>query len=128
MRRKPKQLPKKENNRMPARHTGLRTPIVLLVLFLFNVLLQPGCAPKLVPVPEQAWEKDARALLDQADSQFGKKQYDLSASTIESFLYRYPTSRYRDRALYRIGEIRFTLRDYTNAANYYKEIIQEYPA
>jgi branched-chain amino acid transport system substrate-binding protein len=128
MQRKLKQQPKKENNRMPARHTGFRTSIVLLVLFLFYALLQSGCAPKLAPTPEQVWEKDARALLDQADSQFAKKQYDLSTSTIESFLYRYPTSRYRDRALYRMGEIRFTLRDYAKAANYYKEIIQEYPA
>lgn len=127
MRRKPMQQPKKENNRMPTRHSGFRTSIVLLMLFLFNALLPLGCAPKLAPAPEHVWEKDARALLDQADSQFEKKQYYMSTSTIESFLYRYPTSQYRDRALYRMGEILFTLRDYAKAANYYKEIIQEYP-
>jgi branched-chain amino acid transport system substrate-binding protein len=124
-----KQQPKKENNRMPARYTGSRiTWIVLLVLFLFNALLQQACAPKLVPAPEPVWEKDARALLDKADNQFDKKQYDLSASTVESFLSRYPTSRYRDRALYRMGEIRFTLRDYSKSSVYFKKIIQEYPA
>ncbi len=113
---------------LPVRHTGSRISILLLVLFLFNALLQLGCVPKLAPPPEQAWEKDARALLDQADIQFEKRQYDLSTSTIDSFLHRYPTSRYRDRAYYRLGEIRFTLRDYSKASVYFKKIIQEYPA
>src|SRR5208337_4740098 len=122
----PKQRPKKENSPMPVRHTGSRQSIVLLILFLLMGGLQSGCAPKLAP--EQAWEKDARALLDQADLQFARKQYDLATSTVDSFLYRYPTSRYRDRAFYRMGEIRFAQRDYAKAANYFKEVLQEYPA
>jgi ABC-type branched-subunit amino acid transport system substrate-binding protein len=88
-------------------------------------VLQTGCAPKLPPEP--AWEADARALLDQADSAYNKKQYEQASKTVDVFLYQYPTSQSRDRALYLLGEIRFDLRDYTKALNYYKELIQEFP-
>ncbi len=111
---------------MPSRQTGLIISAIALVLVCFSVLLQSGCAPKLQPEP--VWEKDARALLDLADSQFSKKQYELATKSLDSFLYQYPTSRYRDRALYRLGEIRFATRDYPKALNYFKEVIQEFPA
>ncbi len=88
--------------------------------------MQTGCAPKIAPLP--AWEADARMMLDQAEGQLGKKQYEQATSTVDSFMYRYPASTYRDRALYLLGEIRFTLRDYTKALTYYKELIQEFPA
>ena len=111
---------------MPSCHSGLRASIILLVLAGLAVLLQTGCAPKLPP--EAPWEKDARALLDQAESLFNKKQYEQASKTADAFLYRYPTSRSRDRALALLGEIRFSLRDYTKALNYFKELIQEFPA
>ena len=109
---------------MPFRRTGFIAATLLLVCIA--VLLAAGCAPKLAPEP--LWEKNARALLDQADGFFSKKQYEQAAKTVEAFLYQYPTSRHRDRALFLIGEVRFTLRDYARALNYYKEVIQEYPA
>ncbi len=111
---------------MFARRIGSTLSTALLVLFCLAIVLQTGCAPKLPPEP--AWESDARALLDQADSLFNKKQYDQASKTVDVFLYQYPTSRSRDRALYLLGEIRFSLRDYSKALNYYKELIQEFPA
>jgi branched-chain amino acid transport system substrate-binding protein len=111
---------------MFARRTGSILSTALLVLFCLAVVLQTGCAPKLPPEP--AWEADARAVLDQADSLFNKKQYEQSSKTVDTFLYRYPTSRSRDRAFYLLGEIRFALREYTKALTYYKELIQEFPA
>ncbi len=111
---------------MPTCHSGLRASIILLALAGLAVLLQTGCAPKLPP--EAPWEKDARALLDQAEIQFNKKQYEQASKTADAFLYQYPTSRSRDRALALLGEIRFTLRDYAKALNYFKELIQEFPA
>ena len=111
---------------MFARRSGSILSTALLVLVCLAVVLQTGCAPKLPPEP--AWEADARAVLDQADSQFNKKQYELAAKTVDAFMYQYPTSRSRDRALYLLGEIRFALRDYTKALNYYKELIQEFSA
>ncbi len=109
---------------MPSRRTGLTASIVLPLLFCFAALLQTACAPKAVPEP--AWETDARAMLDQAEGQLNKKQYEQASKTVDSFLYRYPTSRSRDRGLYLLGEIRFTLRDYAKALTYYKELIQEF--
>lgn len=111
---------------MPNRHAGSIVSAILLLLVCIAVLLQAGCAPKLPPEP--MWEKDARTLLDQADGQFNRKQYDQASKTVDAFLYRYPTSRSRDRALYLLGEIRLTQRDYTKALKYYKELIQEFPA
>ncbi|HTF99648.1 MAG TPA: tetratricopeptide repeat protein, partial [Nitrospirota bacterium] len=90
------------------------------------MLLPSGCAPKLAPEPQ--WEQDARALLDQADLQYSKRQYDLAAKTVEGFLYKYPTSRSRDRALLRLGDIRLVQRDYAGAVKYFREILQEYPS
>jgi branched-chain amino acid transport system substrate-binding protein len=110
---------------MDCRHPRTLTTL-LLVLLGVVLLLSAGCAPKVTPEP--LWEKDARALLDQADAQFAARQYDVAAKTSENFLYRYPASRYRDRALYRLGEIRLVLRDYHGAIKYYGDIIQQYPS
>ncbi len=111
---------------MPLRRSRSIAAIILPVLLCLSVLAPTGCAPKLAPEP--AWEKDARELLDQADSLFSKKQYDQSSKTVEVFLTRFPSSRHRDRALYRLGEVRLTLRDYPRALNYYKSIIEQYPS
>jgi branched-chain amino acid transport system substrate-binding protein len=99
---------------------------VLLLCACLVLLLPTGCAT--APPPENAWEMDARAILDHADAQFAKNQFDQAIKTAETFLYRYPDSRHRDRALYRIGEVRFTLRDFAVALNYYKEILREHPS
>ncbi len=107
-------------------HTRSLAAFVLLALVAVGIMLPAGCAPKVVPEP--AWEKDARALLDQADSQFQKKQYDLATRTVEAFFKRFPSSRHQDRAYYLLGETRLTQRDYPRALSYYKEIIEKYPA
>ncbi len=99
---------------------------ILSVLLCLSVLISAGCAPKLSPEP--VWEKNARELLDQADSLFAKKQYDQSSKTVDVFFSRFPASRYRDRALYLQGEVRFTQRDYQRALSYYKEIIEKFPS
>src|SRR6185369_7029479 len=114
---------------MPSRHTAPTASIILLLLVCFAVFPQSGCATKLPPPPpEPVWETDAHALLDQAEGQFNAKLYDLASKSVDTFLYKYPTSRSRDRALYLSGEIRFTLRDYRKALADYREVIQEYPA
>ncbi len=110
---------------MHTRHAGFTVLTALSILFCLAVFVQTGCAPKLPPEP--AWEADARAVLDQAENQLSRKQYEQASTTVDSFLYRYPSSRSRDRALYLLGEIRFTLRDYSKALTYYKELIQEFP-
>ncbi len=108
--------------------SGVRSVLAVIVLALLcaALSLSTGCAPKLPPEP--AWEKDARTLLDQADGFFARKQYDLAAKTAEAFMYEYPTSRYRDRGLYLMGEVRFEKHEYDKALGYYKSIIQEFPA
>ena len=111
---------------MPSRHAGSIASTILLAVVCLALLLQAGCAPKLPPLPP--WEKDAGALLDQADSQIKSKLYDLASKTIDTFFHKYPTSTQRDRALYLSGEIRFMLRDYRKALSYYKELIERYPA
>lgn len=110
---------------MPSRHTASISSIVLLLFACFAVFTQSGCVTKL---PPPAWEADARALLNQAEGQFNAKLYDLASKSIDTFLYKYPTSTQRDRALYLSGEIRFALRDYRKAIAVYKEVIQEYPS
>ncbi len=100
--------------------------IFLLALLSSSLLVPYGCAPKLPPEP--IWEKDARALLDQADSLYAKKQYDQALKTVDTFMYRYPTSRNRDRGLYLMGEVHLTLREYDKALANYQELIQEFPA
>lgn len=97
-----------------------------LALVTLSMLLGAGCAPKLAPEP--AWEKDARALLDQADAYVQKRQYDQATRTVELFRSRFPSSRHQDRALYLLGETRVAQRDYQRALGFYKEIIEKYPS
>ncbi len=103
------------------RNLTLLTAVLLLI-----VLLTSGCAPKLPP--EAPWEKDARALLEQADGLFAKRQYDQAARAVDAFFTRYPKNRHTDRALSLMGEIRLAQRDYPRALSYFKEIIEKYPA
>ncbi len=100
--------------------------VLLLVAVCLAMLLPLGCAPTLPPEPQ--WELDATTLLDQADALYARRQYEQSAKTINSFLYKYPSSRHRDRALFLLGEIRITQRDYRQALNYHKQIIQDFPS
>ena len=113
---------------MPARHTASTASVILLLLACFAVFPQSGCATKLPPPPEPVWENDARALLDQAEAQFNARLYDQASKSVDTFLYKYPTSTQRDRALYLSGEIHFTLRDYHKALADYKEVIEKYPS
>ncbi len=96
------------------------------IIFMLAMLVLAACAPKVTPPP--AWEKDARALLDQADGLLAKRQFDQAARTTAVFFTRYPKSMYTDRALYITGESRFAQRDYPGALSYYKEIIERFPA
>ena len=100
--------------------------VVLLAALCVTMLIPSGCVPRLAPEP--VWEQDARALLDQADAQFSLRQYEQSVKIVNSFFYKYPNSRSRDRALYLMGDIRLTQRDYTRALGFYKQIIQELPS
>ncbi len=96
------------------------------MLAFLSTLLASGCAPKLPPEPE--WEKDARVILDQADSLVAKRQYDQASKTLDSFFSRYPKSRQTDRALLLKGDIRLAVRDYRQALSYYKDLIERFPA
>ena len=111
---------------MPFRRI-VSAPISLLLVLTFAAAFVPmGCVPALRPEPE--WEKNARAQVEQAETMFSKRQYDQAAKTAEAFLALYPKSRYADRALGLMGEIRLTKRDYRQALSYYKELIEKYPA
>ena len=111
---------------MPFRRIRFTAALILPLLLCLSVLIPSGCAPKLPPEP--AWEKDARELLDQADSLFSKKQYGQSSKMVEVFFDRFPASKHRDRALYLLGEVRLTQHDYPRALSFYKEIIEKFPA
>ena len=111
---------------MPSPRVRSVLAVILLALLGSALVLSTGCAPKLPPEP--IWEKDARTLLDQADGFFARKQYDLALKTADTFMYQYPTSRYRDRGLYLMGDVRLAKREYERALAYYKEIIQGFPA
>ncbi len=103
-------------------------PVITLIaaLLLAAIAASLGCAPA-VP-PEAPWEKDARVLVDNAESMFAKRQYDQAMKTVDGFFKTYPQSRYRDRALSLAGEIQFTYRNYAQALKYYKELIEKFPA
>lgn len=101
-------------------------PAVLRLVTAAAMLAAVGCAAKLPP--EAPWEKDARALLAQADGMFAKKQYDQANRTLDAFFGKYPTSRSLDRALALKGELRLIQRDYGQALSYFKEIIEKFPA
>jgi len=104
----------------------LRPVIVLTAVALLAVIVASlGCAPA-VP-PEAPWEKDARALIDHAQSMYDKRQYDQAKKTVDGFFATYPKSRYGDRALSLAGEIQFTYRNYPQALKYYKELIERFP-
>ena len=111
---------------MPIRRILSSATVILVVLACLAVLLPAGCAPTLPPEPE--WEKDASVILDQADGLFARRQYDQASKTLEAFFTRYPKSRHADRALFLMGEIRLTGRDYRQALSYYKELIEKFPA
>jgi branched-chain amino acid transport system substrate-binding protein len=105
-----------------------RRPVLVLTVTLIVVLLAVsfGCAP-VVP-PEPAWEKDANALVGNAEAMFARRQYDQAMKTVEGFLKAYPQSRYGDRALSLAGEIQITYRNYQQALKYYKALIERFPA
>jgi branched-chain amino acid transport system substrate-binding protein len=111
---------------MPSPRVRSLISIIMLALLTSALLLSAGCAPKLPPEP--IWEKDARVLLDQADGFLARRQYDLALRTLDTFMYQYPKSRYRDRGLYLTGDIRLAKREYEKALTYYRELIQEFPA
>jgi outer membrane protein assembly factor BamD (BamD/ComL family) len=99
---------------------------MLMVGLLLGAVVLTGCAPKLPPEP--AWELDARALLDQADAFYAKKQYDHALKTVSDFSALYPNSRHQDRARFLTGEVRFAQRDYQQALSNYKDVLEKYPA
>jgi len=101
------------------RNLTLLTAVLLLV-----ALIIAGCAPKLPP--DAPWEKDARALLEQADGLFAKRQYDQATKAVDAFFTRYPKSRHADRALSLMGELRLAQRDYPRALSYFMEIIEKH--
>ena len=103
-----------------------RTLIVLMAGLLLGSIVLTSCAPKLPPEP--AWEKDARALLDQADDFYAKKQYGPALKTANDFALLYPKSRHQDRARFLMGEVHFAQRDYLQALSNYKDVLEKYPA
>lgn len=103
-----------------------RAFIVFMVGLLLGALALTSCAPKLQPEPE--WERDARALLDQADAFAARKQYDRALKTANDFSALYPKSRYQDRARFLLGEVHFALRDYPQALSNFKDVLEKYPA
>ncbi|HXY62052.1 MAG TPA: penicillin-binding protein activator, partial [Nitrospirota bacterium] len=111
---------------MPSPRVRSGLVIVLLALIGSALVLSTGCAPKITPEP--TWEQDARTLLDQADGYFANKQYDLALKSADTFMYQYPASRYRDRAIYLMGDVRLAKREYERALNYYKQLILAFPA
>jgi ABC-type branched-subunit amino acid transport system substrate-binding protein len=106
----------------------LSRPVIVLsaMLLLIALTASLGCAPALAPEPQ--WEKDAQALIDHAETLFAKKQYDQAKKAVEGFFTTYPESRHTDRALSLMGEIQLTTRNYKQALNYYKKLIEGYPA
>src|SRR5574341_483065 len=104
----------------------MRRTLSIAIALLALAAIAAGCAPKLPP--EEPWEKDARQLLDQAESLVSKKQYDQASRAVDAFFTGYPKSRQADRGLYLAGEIRLASRDFPRALSYYKEIIEKYPA
>jgi len=110
---------------MPFRHILSRTSVLLLVFLIISIVSSVGCAPSLPPEP--AWEKDARALLNQAGDLYAKKQYDQASKTLTVFFERFRKSRHMDSALLLAGDVRLTIRDYPRALNYYKELIEKHP-
>ncbi len=111
---------------MPFRRVSPLFTVALLIIVLAAALAPLGCAPKLAPEPE--WEKSARVQIEQAEALFSKRQYDQAAKAVDAFFALYPKSRYADRALGLMGEIRLTKRDYRQALSYYKDLIEKYPA
>jgi ABC-type branched-subunit amino acid transport system substrate-binding protein len=104
----------------------MRRTLSIAIALLALAAVAAGCAPKLPP--EEPWEKNARQLLDQAESLVSKKQYDQASRAVDAFFTGYPKSRQADRGLYLGGEIRLASRDFPRALSYYKEIIEKYPA
>jgi branched-chain amino acid transport system substrate-binding protein len=111
---------------MPFRRSFSTAFSLLVVLALAFALIPAGCAPRVAPEP--AWELQANDLLNQAESYYSKRQYELANRTIDDFFLRYPKSRHGDRAFQLKGEMRLAQRDYRQALGYYKEIIERYPA
>ncbi len=97
-----------------------------VLLAILAAVLSVGCAPALAPEPQ--WEKDAHALINHAESLFAKRQYGEAEKAAEGFFAAYPGSRYGDRAYSLLGEIQLMGRNYPQALQYYKQIIEKYPS
>ncbi len=100
--------------------------VIIAVFLLIAAAASMGCAPAMAPEPQ--WEKDAQALIDHAETLFGKKQYEQATKAVNDFFAAYPESKHTDRALSLMGEIQLTTRNYKQALTYYKKLIERYPA
>ena len=97
------------------------------VILMLGAFMLPGCAPKLPPAP-MVQEAEARALLDQAEGFYAKRQYEQALQTADAFVSRYPKSRQQDRAQLLMGDVRMAQRNYQQALSHYTDIIEKYPA
>lgn len=100
--------------------------IPVVIFAIAALLFASGCAP--VMPPEPAWEKDARSVIEHAETLFAKKQFEQASKTIDNFFASYPKSRTADRALSLAGEIQIARRNYQQALKYYKELIEKHPS
>lgn len=106
--------------------TSMKVCIAVFVGVITALFVLTSCAAKLPP--EAPWEKDARALLDQAEKGLSRRQYSKAEALLSAFDTKYSESRQMDRALYLRGEIRLARRDYSRALSYYKEVIERFPS
>ena len=102
---------------------NLSSSAVAAVLLI--AVLSLGCVAAVTP--DAPWEKDARALIDHAESLFAKKQYDQAMKTAQGFITTYPKSKYGDRAFSLMGEIQISSRNYQGALRSYTQLIEKYP-
>ena len=91
--------------------TSMKVCIAVFVGVITALFVLTSCAAKLPP--EAPWEKDARALLDQAEKGLSRRQYSKAEALLSAFDTKYSESRQMDRALYLRGEIRLARRDYS---------------
>lgn len=103
----------------------LRSAATAAVMLLVIATLFLGCVAAVKP--DAPWEKDARTLIDQAETLYAKKQYEQAMKTVQGFSVAYPESKYGDRALLLTGEIQLSSRNYPAALRSYTQLIEKYP-
>lgn len=108
----------------------LKNSILFIIVFIFSLIHSSCAAPapkRDISIDLQKEEEGARAAFNLGEDYYKKGEADLALFAFKVFVSKYSKSRLIDIAYLRIGDVHLSKKEYENAANYYKKIVEMLP-